>query len=107
MAQNKGAQATVLNQVKRFSDSAVQALPRATQIQIWPEVLSEVARVTRDQPVRHLQNVGGSTDPFLFDPPQARKPLELKPGVMFCLRRYYGLIHQLAKAGLKGRFWRT
>ena len=99
LAQNKGAQAAVLNQVKRFGDSAIQTLPRAKQARIWPDALSEVARVIRDQPVRYLQNVGGSTDPFLFDLPQARKPLVLKPGVMFCLRRYYGLIHQLAKAG--------
>lgn len=71
----------------------------AKQTGIWPDAIAEVARVIRDQPVRYLQNVGGSMDPFLFELPQARQPLVLKPGVMFCLRRYYSLIHQLAKAG--------
>jgi 5-methylcytosine-specific restriction endonuclease McrA len=102
LAQNKGIQAAVVNQVMRFNETAAQSFPRAKQTPIWPDVLSKVARVIRDQPVRYLQNIGGNSDPFLFDQPQARKPLILKPGVMFCLRRYYGLIHQLAKSGWIG-----
>ena len=102
LSQNKGIQAAVINQVLRFNDTAAQSPPRAKQTLIWADVLSKVARVIRDQPVRYLQNIGGNTDPFLFDQPQARKPLTLKPGVMFCLRRYYGLIHQLAKSGWIG-----
>ena len=99
LSQNKGAQASVVNQIMRFNVGASQTLSRAKQTQIWPEVLSRVASIVRDQPARYLQNIGGSADPFLFEIPEARKPLVLKPGVMFCLRRYYGLIHELAKAG--------
>lgn len=55
LAQNKGAQAAVLDQVMRLDGSAIQNLPQAKQTQIWPEILSEVARVIRDQPVSYLQ----------------------------------------------------
>ena len=62
-------------------------------------MLSKVASVVDDQPVPYLQNIDGSADPLLFEIPVAGKPQVLKPGVMFCLRRYCSLMHQLAKAG--------
>ena len=48
LAQNKGTQAAVLNQIARFADGTNQTLPRAKQTLTWPNVLSEVARVIRD-----------------------------------------------------------
>lgn len=44
----------------------------------------------------YLQNLGGRTDPFLYD--RARGGIVLKPGIAYCLRRFQPLVQQLARS---------
>lgn len=50
-------------------------------------------------PVQYLQMLGGHLVPFLYNYQPPRDALLLKPGVGFLLRRYQGLIQQLARSG--------
>lgn len=50
------------------------------------------------QPIAYLQNVAGQADRFLFAPPRGGM-LRLEPGVAHCMRRFHGIVTQLARAG--------
>ena len=48
--------------------------------------------ISLHQPLTYLQNMGGRTEPFLYE----REPrgIFLKPGVAFCLRRFQPLVRR-------------
>jgi hypothetical protein len=49
------------------------------------------------QPLNYLQNFGGLSDTFLYERAGAGKVM-LKPGVVYCLRRFQPLVQQLARS---------
>jgi 5-methylcytosine-specific restriction endonuclease McrA len=57
--------------------------------------MGDVARTVADQPIRYLQNLGGKTDPFLYERRQGA--VCLLPNVSYCLRRFQPLVNQLAR----------
>jgi 5-methylcytosine-specific restriction endonuclease McrA len=61
----------------------------------YKQLVSDVTATVSAQPLNYLQNFGGATDPFLYE----RLPgkVRLKPGVTYCLRRFYPLVQQLSR----------
>jgi 5-methylcytosine-specific restriction endonuclease McrA len=97
LAQNRGAQAAVINELLKLRSSGANTLAQAKQLQQWPDAVRRITRVVRQMPVQFLQNIGGTTVPFLYDFPPPIGKLVLKPGVTFLLRSFHGLIQQLAR----------
>lgn len=97
LVQNLGVQAAVLNAITEFraSTSASSAL-QASDLPSYAPLLSKVATVVSAQPLKYLQNFGGVTDPFLYERP-SRGAVTLRPGVSYCLRRFYTLVEQMAR----------
>ncbi|BCZ81894.1 HNH endonuclease [Paraburkholderia terrae] len=59
-------------------------------------LLSKVASVVSAQLLKYLQNFAGVTDPFLYER-RSSGSVTLKPGVSYCLRRFYTLVEQMAR----------
>jgi len=97
LVQNLGAQAAVVNAIARFRGTfpASSALQASAQPE-YATLVSRVAAVVAAQPLKFLQNFAGVTDPFLYEK-QARGAVTLKPGVSYCLRRFYTLVEQMAR----------
>jgi 5-methylcytosine-specific restriction endonuclease McrA len=100
LAQNLGRSARVLTVLRELrASTGVSTIAAARRSVEWPTALREIARTVRDQPLRYLQNVGGETIPFLYRFTTEPGTIELQPGVACNLRRFQGLVHQLARAG--------
>jgi len=100
LVQNRGTQAAVVNHLSQLRSGGASTLDAAHRHKQWTYTIKKLAQTVYSMPVTYLQNVGGEADYFLFDlPRQVREPLVLKPGVAYCLRRFHGFIHELARAG--------
>jgi HNH endonuclease len=98
LSQNLGEQAAIVNHLTRLRNNTVASLIAARQSSAWRPTLVSIAAVIRNMPVRYLQNIAGARVPFLYDYPPPRGRLVLKPGVAFNLRRFHGLVQQLARS---------
>lgn len=100
LAQNRGQTARVVRILEdlRISTGAA-TIAAAKRSEAWAPALRQIARTVRAQPLRFLQNVGGTTIQFLYRFTEDPGWIELRPGVAFNLRRFQGLIHQIARAG--------
>lgn len=99
LSQNLGTQAAVVRQLMPVFEACGGRLPLARQHPLWPGTVAEIAGVVRQMPVQYLQMLGGQLVPFLYDYPPPRGRIILKAGVGFLLRRYQGLVQQLARGG--------
>ena len=98
LIQNNGKQAAVVSEILNFKEAhSGVTLSQASKEMTYPELNSAVKHTVREQPVRYLQNLGGTTETFLFDPP-LRGVLTLKSGVVFCFRQFYSLISEMARS---------
>ncbi len=97
LVQNTGDQAAVVSAIVSFRNAqpsaTVQSAPNLTG---YRELIMKVAQTVSAQPVNYLQNLGGVTDPFLYE--RERGAIVLKPGVAYCLRRFQPLVQQLARS---------
>lgn len=97
LVQNNGAQAAVVSAVSTFrANTAGASLQVAAGLPGYRELVRVVTNTVSAQPLNYLQNFGGGTDEFLYERTGAGK-IRLKPGVAFCLRRFYPLVQQLAR----------
>jgi 5-methylcytosine-specific restriction endonuclease McrA len=100
LAQNLGRNARVLTILQDLRTSTgLATIAAARRSGEWSTAVREIARTVHSQPLRYLQNVGGETIPFLYRFTAEPGTIELQPGVVFNLRRFQGLVHQLARAG--------
>jgi 5-methylcytosine-specific restriction endonuclease McrA len=98
LSQNLGPQAAVINTLDQVRRAGADNLTMARLERGWHQSLRSIARTIRNQPVQYLQNLAGSSLPFLFDYPPPRGRLVLRPGVAFNLRRFQGFVTELARA---------
>lgn len=97
LVQNNGAQAAVVSAVGTFrANCAVVSPQAAAELPGYRALVSAVTNTVSAQPLNYLQNFGGGTDEFLYERAGAGK-IRLKPGVTYCLRRFYPLVQQLAR----------
>lgn len=98
LIQNNGAQAAVVSAIASFREQTqVQTLIAATLHPSFNSLLTSVAATVSAQPLTYLQNFGGGTDEFIYERAGAGK-VRLKPGVSYCLRRFYPLVQQLSRS---------
>lgn len=97
LVQNLGAQAAVVAAIGAFRANVPAASPQvAARHPDYPKLVSAVTQTVTAQPLNFLQNFGGATDEFLYERTPGK--VRLKEGVMFCLRRFQPLVHQLARS---------
>ncbi|CAN7386178.1 HNH endonuclease [Variovorax sp. LjRoot84] len=97
LVQNLGAQAAVLTSIAAFrASSGATTSTQARTAPAYKALVAKVAGVVSAQPLTYLQNLGGITDPFLYER-SGRGLIQLKPTVAYCLRRFHPLVQQLAR----------
>jgi 5-methylcytosine-specific restriction endonuclease McrA len=98
LSQNAGAQAAVLTAIEKFrAQSSAASVLQARREPGYGALLTQVASVVSAQPLNYLQNFGGVTDSFLYERNGPGR-VTLKPGVAYCLRRFYPLVQQLSRS---------
>ena len=106
LAQNVGKQAAAVSAIVQFRQLHPGATVQSARSHPgYDRLLRDVARTVADQPVRYLQNLGGTTEPFLYV--RARDAILLQPGVAYCLRRFQPLVQQLARSHWIGHLKRN
>jgi hypothetical protein len=97
LAQNKGAQAAVVSAIVKFRrDHPGVTAQSAAAMSGYGTLIRTVATTVSAQPVSYLQNLGGVTDPFIYQ--RDTGSITLKAGVSHCLRRFQPLVQQLARS---------
>lgn len=98
LIQNFGSQAAVVSAIQVFQTHYPQlSLAQARAAPGFRSLISQVAQTVSSNPIKYLQNFGRATDEFLYR--RLTGGIKLEPGIAFCLRRFYPLIQQLARAG--------
>jgi len=99
LKQNTGRQAAVISAVSKARETYGGSLaqlkknPRA-----WESLKRNVAETIRVMPLWKLQTVGGQKLEFLYNAVRGEGAvIELKEGVCYCFRLFYGLIHELVR----------
>jgi 5-methylcytosine-specific restriction endonuclease McrA len=97
LAQNKGTQAAVISAIVAFRQKHPSATAQGAQTTSgYSDLLRRVAQTVSAQPVNYLQNMGGTTDTFLYQ--REIGHIVLNAGVAYCLRRFQPLVQQLARS---------
>ena len=96
--QNGGSQAAVVSAIAEFRAqfSASTVISAQQELTGYQALISKVTTTVAAQPLKYLQNLGGTTEVFLYE--RTRGGVMLLPGVAHCLRRFQPLINQLARA---------
>ena len=98
LRQNTGAQAAIIRRVlkarQHYGDSITAAQRDASG---WKSLVQDVDSTVRQMPLWKLQTVGGSQFDFLYENRGAGTAIQLRPGVAFCLRQFYGLIGDIVR----------
>jgi 5-methylcytosine-specific restriction endonuclease McrA len=98
LVQNNGVQAAVISAIGSFrAANGVGTYQAARSVPEFQALLARVAQTVSAQPLRYLQNFGGTTNDFLYERAGSGK-VRLKPGVTYCLRRFHPLVQQLARS---------
>lgn len=97
LIQNNGAQAAIVSAIASFREQTqAQTLIAASLHPSFNNLLTAIAGTVSAQPLTYLQNFGGGTDEFIYERAGNGK-IRLKPGVGYCLRRFYPLVQQLSR----------
>src|SRR5262249_57330442 len=98
LRQNTGQPAAILRRVqqarRQYGDSLARAQRDAGG---WKPLVQAVDRVVRVMPLWKLQTVGRSQLDFLYENRGTGTAIELRPGVVYCLRQFYELIGDLVR----------
>lgn len=98
LIQNVGKQAAVLTAIAKFRTSTgTSTITQAKRASGYTQLVTSVAATVSAQPLNYLQNFGGTCDPFLYVR-SGRGGVQLKPGIAYCLRRFYPLVQQLSRS---------
>ncbi len=99
LRQNTGANIAVLGRIERLQ-ARTMSLADARRMRHWRAAVGDVARIVKAMPLMRLQLLrGGLRDPFLYDEEVVDGAIRLKPGVVYCLRRFSTLLGSLARSG--------
>jgi 5-methylcytosine-specific restriction endonuclease McrA len=97
LQQNTGANIALLNllaTIQRVATTLAEARRRTD----WPTLLRQVAQLVRTMPLFKLQALRGDARlVFLYEERVEDRSIRLLPGVVYCLRRFSGLIRTLAR----------
>lgn len=97
LIQNLGRQASILTAICEFrKSSGLTSYQQAKTSHFYVALVTKVATTVSTQPLTYLQNFGGVTDSFIYERGE-RGTIQMKPGVAYCLRRFYSLVQKLSR----------
>ncbi len=97
LVQNLGTQAAIIKRIADYRHAhPAHTLYTAQGSADFNGLLGDVTSTVKKQPIKYIQNLGGSTIVFLFD--AGDEGITLLPGVAFCLRRFQPLVQQLSRS---------
>lgn len=97
IANNKGTQAAVVSAIFKFRQLHPGVTTHSAKAKDgYASLVRAVAATVSAQPVNYLQNLGGITDPFIYQ--RDTGAVTLKLGVTYSLRRFQPLVQQLARS---------
>jgi hypothetical protein len=100
LRQNLGRQAAILSLVETFQQGHGSRLGAGLRTApSWRTLVRKVRRVVEVMPLWKLQIVGRTPLEFLYRNEGKGDRIFLLPGVAFCLRRFHGLVVELARSG--------
>ena len=98
LRQNTGKQAAIIRQIlearQQYGESLVVAQRDKSA---WKSLVRDVDQVVKKMPLWKLQTVGRSNFDFLYKNRGIGTTIELRGGVAYCLRHFYGLIGDLVR----------
>ena len=98
LRQNTGQQAAVIRQLEQARAKHGHSLLKLqSQPRQWRGLVSAVERVVVVMPLWKLQTVGSEHLDFLYASSSIAGQIELKPGVTYCLRKFYPLVADLVR----------
>ena len=98
LRQNTGKAPAIISALCEVAENGVVALHELKRdIPACRRLVRKVDRVVREMPLWKLQIVGNAPLEFLYENRGQGTSIELKPGVMFCLRRFHELITDLVR----------
>lgn len=98
LRQNTGRQAAIIRRVIEARQKYGDSLPAAQRDRTaWQALVQHADQVVRTMPLWKLQTVGRSRFDFLYENRGKGTTIELRPGVAYCLRHFYGLIGDLVR----------
>jgi HNH endonuclease len=98
LRQNTGKTPAVIRTLEQIAARGVVGLTDLKQdAESWKRLVRDVDRIVREMPLWKLQTVGGHSLEFLYENSSQAGSIELKPGVMFCFRRFHELITDLVR----------
>jgi len=98
LRQNTGQQSAVIRQLEQARAKHGHSLLRLqSQTRQWRSLVSAVERVVVVMPLWKLQTVGKERLDFLYATSSTSGQIDLKPGVAYCLRKFYPLIADLVR----------
>jgi len=93
LRQNTGKTPSVINKLSDFAERGVVTLHEIRHDALaWGALVKKVSSVVRGMPLWRLQIVGNRLLEFLYENRGRGVSIELKPGVMFCMRRFHELV---------------
>jgi hypothetical protein len=99
LKQGTGMQPVILTRIIEFHDKFNGSLSAARkEAKAWGALLNKVAATIAQMPLWKLQVVGRTIVPFLYDQHGNGSVINLRPGVIYCFRRFYDLIRNLVQA---------
>lgn len=98
LRQNTGGQATVVQKLVAVQNEFRGSLPLIkTDRGGWTRLVGDVSKVICEMPLWKLQRVGDEVVDFLYLNAEQGGTIKLRPGVAFCLRRFYGILRNLVE----------
>lgn len=95
LIQNSGRQAATITLLQELR-SRHGTLPKARASADWAKALRKTVALLKEMPLWRLQILRREQVRFLYEP-ASEAAIRLLPGVMFNLRRFHGLLHQLSR----------
>ena len=97
LRQNTGAPAAVVTILKALTEQGWSLADIQRSNESWPKVVNKIQRVVTEMPLWKLQIIGQAPVQFLYRQGDSGEVIELEPGVMYCFRRFHGLITDLVR----------
>ncbi|MCA1565744.1 MAG: HNH endonuclease [Acidobacteria bacterium] len=99
LKQNTGRQAAVISAISKAREDHGNSLAQLKMNPpAWEALKRRVTETIRVMPLWKLQTVGGQKLEFLYVGVRGDETvIELKEGVCYCLRLFYGLVHELVR----------
>jgi hypothetical protein len=98
LRQNTGKNPAILSLLLGMTGSGAATLHDLKRdAREFRRLIRSVTRVVRQMPLWKLQVIGNVPLEFLYPHSGDGSSIELKPGVMFCMRRFHGLVTELVR----------